>query len=85
MNCARCGKKTATSTSVFRRLILEVHRAREVHAICHAAAHEALYAIWDKDAGKAQPHVEKVLDCIRNEKERLGSMGGIPVQTPIRR
>jgi hypothetical protein len=69
----------------FRRLILEVYRSREVHAICHAAAHEALYALWDKSAEKALPHVQKVLDCIANEKERLGSMGGIPVQRRIKR
>ncbi|GAB7525299.1 hypothetical protein [Paraburkholderia sp. 2C] len=68
-----------------RRLILEVHRAREVHRICHAAAHDALYALWDKDADKARPFVEKVVDCIGNEKERLGSQGGIPVQRKIMR
>lgn len=68
-----------------RRLILEVHRAREVHTICHAAANTALYALWDKHAEKALPCVQKVLDCIGNEKERLGSQGGIPVQRPIKR
>jgi hypothetical protein len=68
-----------------RRLILEVHRAREVHSICNAAAQAALYAFWDKHYDQAGVHVQKILDCIGNEKERLGSSGGIPVQRPIKR
>lgn len=68
-----------------RRLILEVHRAREVHGVCLAAAQVALYALWDKDAEKAQPGVQKVVDSLTTERERLGSHGGIPVQRPIKR
>ncbi|MDQ7981903.1 hypothetical protein QYH69_32285 [Paraburkholderia sp. SARCC-3016] len=68
-----------------RRLILEVHRAREVHRICHAAAHSAHYALGEKQHDQARVFVQKVLDCIGNEKVRLGAMGGIPVQRPIKR
>lgn len=68
-----------------RRLILEVHRAREVHQVCLGAAQEAMYKLRDKDAVSARPHVQKVMDCIGNEKERLGSQDGIPVQRKIKR
>lgn len=66
-----------------RRLILEVHRAREVHQLSNADAQRALYAIWDKKEGDLQAAIDKLLERYKVENHRLGSVGGIPVQLKI--
>lgn len=59
-----------------RRLILEVHRAREVMRQTHADALQAQLAIWDKRDGDVRAAVLKVIDAMLAEKIRLGVMGG---------
>jgi hypothetical protein len=66
-----------------RRLILEVHRAREVHRLSHDDALQAHYAIWDKNQGNLEAAIKKLLERYKVESHRLGSVGGIPVQLKI--
>lgn len=66
-----------------RRLILEVHRAREVHRLSNADAQGAQYAIWDKKDGNLEAAINKLIERYAAENQRLGSVGGIPVQIKI--
>jgi glutamyl-tRNA reductase len=61
-----------------RRLILEVHRAREVMNAAHADALRAQYALWQKQEGNVREALQTVTDRMLAEKVRLGAMGGIP-------
>ncbi|MHB9833803.1 hypothetical protein Q8F57_003090 [Paraburkholderia terrae] len=61
-----------------RRLILEVHRAREVMHAAHADALRAQYALWQKQEGNVREALQTVTDRLLTEKVRLGAMGGIP-------
>ena len=60
-----------------RRLILEVHRAREIIRDIHADALAVQYAIWNKQDGEVKANLQKVIDKALAEKIRLGAMGGI--------
>ena len=66
-----------------RRLILEVHRAREVHRLSNADVQLAQYAIWEKKEGDLEAAVKKLMERYKVESHRLGSVGGIPVQLKI--
>ena len=66
-----------------RRLILEVHRAREVHRLSHNDALQAHYAISDKKQGNLEAAIKKLIERYAAENQRLGSVGGIPVQIKI--
>jgi hypothetical protein len=68
-----------------RRLILEVYRAREVQGICLGSCQKAVYEMWETHSPIAQEHIQKAIDCLTNEKVRLGCRGGIPVPRPIKR
>jgi hypothetical protein len=67
-----------------RRLILEIDRARKVQKACLTMLHSAKYALEEKHYDEAAGHLDRAIDCLFNEKMRLGSQGGIPVQTPIK-
>jgi hypothetical protein len=67
-----------------RRLILEVHRAREVERLCLGDAQTAQRDLWEKQYGLVGVELQKIADRLFNEKVRLGAMGGLPVQTPIK-
>jgi glutamyl-tRNA reductase len=64
-----------------RRLILEVHRAREVIRDVHSDALAAQNAIRNKEDGNLKANLQKVIDRALNEKIRLGAMGGITPKT----
>jgi glutamyl-tRNA reductase len=64
-----------------RRLILEIHRAREVIRDVHSDALAAQNAIRNKEDGNLKTNLQKVIDRALNEKIRLGAMGGITPKT----
>lgn len=63
-----------------RRLILEVHRARNVMDAAHADALKALYAPWARGEGNVKASVQVVIDRLLAEKARLGAIGGKPLK-----
>jgi len=64
-----------------RRLILEVHRARNVLNSAHADALKAQYALWEREDGNLNAALQTVIDRLLAEKTRLGAFGG---KTPTR-
>lgn len=62
-----------------RRLILEVHRAREVQDLTHADATRGLYAGPGQNPGEMKVRLDAIAGRIAREHIRLGSHGGIPV------
>ncbi|TAM06397.1 MAG: hypothetical protein EPN70_06010 [Paraburkholderia sp.] len=60
-----------------RRLILEVHRAREVIRQAHGDALQAQLGMWNREDGNVKAALQKVIDALLAEKIRLGAMGGI--------
>ncbi|MGT2471647.1 hypothetical protein [Paraburkholderia terrae] len=60
-----------------RRLILEVHRSREVMRQAHGDALEAQLGMWNHHEGNLKAALQKVIDAMLAEKIRLGAMGGI--------
>lgn len=62
-----------------RRLILEVHRAREIHDMTCADTTKALYLQQEKKYGHVNAYLLAILERLKLESVRLGSHGGIPV------
>jgi hypothetical protein len=59
-----------------RRLILEVHRAREVTNAAHTDALKAQYALWEKKDGHVKASLQMVIDRLLTEKTRISA--GMP-------
>jgi hypothetical protein len=66
-----------------RRLILEVHREREVHRLSYSDVLSAKYAMWEKKEGDLRAAIQKLIDRYASENQRLGSVGGLPVQNKV--
>ena len=66
-----------------RRLILEVHRAREVARRCHRDATNAGHGFRLSKHDVAEIEVKKIIDRLFNEMVRLGFIGGIAVEASI--
>jgi hypothetical protein len=62
-----------------RRLILEVHRAREIIHMAHADGLAAQMAMWNREDGNLKAALQRVIDAMLAEKIRLGAVGGKPV------
>lgn len=62
-----------------RRLILEVHRAREVLKLTRDEAQAALYALGEQRYDYVRIRLTSLSERIFQEDVRLGSQGGIPV------
>ena len=61
-----------------RRLILEVHHARQVMGATHTDALTAQYALWEKKDGNVRAALQAAIDRLLAEKVRLGAIGGMP-------
>jgi len=61
-----------------RRLILEVHRGREVTGRAHSDALQAQLALWNDHDGNLSAALQEIIDALVGEKIRLGAMGGTP-------
>jgi glutamyl-tRNA reductase len=59
-----------------RRLILEVHRAREAVNAAHTDALKAQYALWEKKDGNVKASLQMVIDRLLAEKTRISA--GMP-------
>lgn len=60
-----------------RRLILEVHRAREIIQQAHGDALQAQLGMWNREEGNLRAALQKIIDALLAEKIRLGAMGGM--------
>ncbi|WP_429558165.1 hypothetical protein [Paraburkholderia youngii] len=61
-----------------RRLILEVHRARQIMREAHEGALAAQLALWNREDGNLRASIQKLVDAMLAEKIRLGVIGGRP-------
>lgn len=65
-----------------RRLILEVHRARQALADAHSLAIEVKYALWARDSDRLNGALEPLIEMLLQEKIRLGAATGVPPDSP---
>ena len=63
-----------------RRLILEVHRAREIMRQAHGDALRAQLGMWNREDGNLKAALQRVIDALLAEKVRLGAVGGVPAK-----
>ena len=62
-----------------RRLILEVHRAREAQELTHRDAQTAIYACQEQKFDEVKVRLARIAERIYLESVRLGYQGSIPV------